>query len=115
MIQLALASLRNRKFTTILTILSIAFSVSLFLGVEKIRVGAKDSFSNTISQTDLQCFGDVNGSVTVTVNSGGSGAGYTYVWAPNPPAGQGTPTASGLTTGIWTVTMEDALLCDTTL
>ncbi|MBK9190571.1 MAG: SprB repeat-containing protein [Crocinitomicaceae bacterium] len=69
----------------------------------------------TISQTDLQCFGDVNGSVTVTVNSGGSGAGYTYVWAPNPPAGQGTPTASGLTTGIWTVTIEDALLCDTTL
>jgi len=73
------------------------------------------TYDITINQTNLQCFGDVNGSVTVTVNSGGSGAGYTYTWAPNPPVGQGTPTASGLTAGVWTVTIEDALLCDTTL
>lgn len=69
----------------------------------------------TATQTDLLCSGDVNGTISVTVNSGGSGAGYTYTWAPVPPVGQGTPNVSGLGAGIWTVTIEDALLCDTTL
>ncbi|MGZ3672552.1 MAG: ABC transporter permease [Bdellovibrionota bacterium] len=53
LLRLAYFSLRNRKFTTGLTVLSIALSVSLLLGVEKIRLGARDSFNNTISQTDL--------------------------------------------------------------
>lgn len=50
---IAIKSLWNRRVTSVLTIASIALSVSLLLGVEKIRVGARDSFSNTISQTDL--------------------------------------------------------------
>ena len=50
---LAWKSLRNRRFTTGLTIASIAISVALLLGVEKVRLGARDSFANTISQTDL--------------------------------------------------------------
>jgi putative ABC transport system permease protein len=53
LIRLAFRSLKNRAFTTSLTVLSIAISVALLLGVEKIRIGARDSFSNTISQTDL--------------------------------------------------------------
>jgi putative ABC transport system permease protein len=53
LLNLAYHSLRNRKFTTFLTVLSITVSVSLLIGVEKIRVGARDSFNNTISQTDL--------------------------------------------------------------
>lgn len=53
LIRLAFRSLKNRAFTTGLTVLSIAISVALLLGVEKVRVGARDSFSNTISQTDL--------------------------------------------------------------
>jgi putative ABC transport system permease protein len=53
LLNLAYHSLKNRKFTTFLTVLSITISVCLLIGVEKIRVGAKDSFSNTISQTDL--------------------------------------------------------------
>ncbi|MBI3136713.1 MAG: gliding motility-associated C-terminal domain-containing protein [Bacteroidetes bacterium] len=67
----------------------------------------------TSSQTNLLCFGNTDGSATVTVNSGGSGAGYTYTWAPVPPVGQGTPTASGLSAGIYSVTISDPLLCDT--
>lgn len=51
--RLAYHSLKNRKFTTFLTVASIAVSVALLLGVEKTRLGARDSFSNTISQTDL--------------------------------------------------------------
>jgi putative ABC transport system permease protein len=43
----------NRKFTTILTILSIAVSTSLLLGVDKTRKSARASFINTISGTDL--------------------------------------------------------------
>ena len=52
-LRLAWQSVLNRKFTTILTILSIAVSVVLILGVEKVRSGARVSFTNTISGTDL--------------------------------------------------------------
>lgn len=52
-LRLAWQSVLNRKFTTILTILSIAVSVVLILGVEKVRSGARVSFANTISGTDL--------------------------------------------------------------
>ena len=50
---LALKSLINRRFTISLTILSIALSVALLLGVERIRTESKRSFTNTISGTDL--------------------------------------------------------------
>jgi putative ABC transport system permease protein len=51
--RLALRSLGNRRLTAILTILSIGLSVALLLGVEKVRSGARESFANTISGTDL--------------------------------------------------------------
>ena len=53
MFTMAVKSLKNRKFTTILTIASIALSVTLLLGVERIRKEAKASFVKTISGTDL--------------------------------------------------------------
>ena len=46
-------SLKSRRSTAILTIFSIAVSVVLLLGVEKVRVNAQSSFANTISGTDL--------------------------------------------------------------
>ena len=52
-LKLAWQSLINRKMTAILTVLSIALSVSLLLGVKKVRTGTKNSFLNTISGTDL--------------------------------------------------------------
>ncbi|EPN4953625.1 ABC transporter permease [Vibrio diabolicus] len=51
--KLAWKSLINRKTTAILTIMTVAISVILLLGVERIRTQAKDSFANTISGTDL--------------------------------------------------------------
>ncbi|HHX8449385.1 MULTISPECIES: ABC transporter permease [Vibrio] len=51
--KLAWKSLINRKATAILTIMTVAISVILLLGVERIRTQAKDSFANTISGTDL--------------------------------------------------------------
>jgi len=50
---LARQSLTNRFLTTSLTALSIALSVALLVGVENIRTGMRESFSNTISGTDL--------------------------------------------------------------
>ncbi len=50
---LALKSLRNRKFTAALTALSIALSMLLLLGVERIRHESRESFAAMISGTDL--------------------------------------------------------------
>lgn len=52
-LSLAWKSARNRKVTAILSILTVAISVILLLGVERIRTQAKSSFANTISGTDL--------------------------------------------------------------
>jgi len=52
-VSLALKSLWNRRLATVLTVVSIAFSVSLFLGIERIRIGAHEGFAHTISKTDL--------------------------------------------------------------
>lgn len=51
--RLAVKSLRSRWLTALLTVLAIAVSVTLLLGVEKIRSGARQSFVDTISGTDL--------------------------------------------------------------
>ena len=52
-LQLALKSLLNRRFTALLTLLSIALSVALLIGVERVRTEARNSFASTISGTDL--------------------------------------------------------------
>jgi putative ABC transport system permease protein len=52
-LRLALQSLFNRWITALLTVIAIAISVMLLLGVEKVRTGARASFSGTISGTDL--------------------------------------------------------------
>ena len=53
LLHLARKSLTNRLLTTSLTALSIAFSVALLVGVENVRTGMRESFSNTVSGTDL--------------------------------------------------------------
>jgi putative ABC transport system permease protein len=50
---LAWKSLLNRRFTAVLTVLSIALSVALLIGVERLRTEARASFANTLSGTDL--------------------------------------------------------------
>ena len=53
LLQLVIKSLRFRKFTVGLTIFSLALSVMLLLGVDTVRIQAKQNFVNTISGTDL--------------------------------------------------------------
>ena len=67
-LRLALASLRARALTVGMTVLSIALAVALFLGVEKVRTGARASFADTISGTDL-IVGARSGSVQLLLYS----------------------------------------------
>jgi putative ABC transport system permease protein len=67
-LRLAFASLMARALTVGMTILAIGLSVALFLGVEKVRTGAKASFADTISGTDL-IVGARSGSVQLLLYS----------------------------------------------
>jgi putative ABC transport system permease protein len=68
MLSLALKSLLNRRFTAGLILLSIALSVALLLGVERLRVESRTSFANTISGTDL-IVGARSGSINLLLYS----------------------------------------------
>ncbi len=50
---LSFKSLNSRKLVSALCVFSIALSLSLFLIVEKLRVGVENGFTNTISDADL--------------------------------------------------------------
>ena len=66
--RIAAKSLLNRRTSVVLTIISIAVSIALLLGVEKVRDQAKQSFANTISGTDL-IVGARSGSVQLLLYS----------------------------------------------
>src|SRR5258708_6545123 len=53
LLRLAFKSLRSRSLTTTLTIFSIALSVMLLVGVDRLRDAAQVGFSGTLSRTDL--------------------------------------------------------------
>lgn len=52
-LSLAVNSLKSRRSSVLLTLLSIVVSVSLLISVEHIRSQAKESFSRTVSDVDL--------------------------------------------------------------
>jgi putative ABC transport system permease protein len=53
MFKIAFRSLLNRRLTVILAIITVALSVLLLVGVERLRSEARNSFANTVSGTDL--------------------------------------------------------------
>ena len=53
LVSLAARSLWNRRGTAVLVVVSIALSVTLLLGVERLRDQARTSFANTVSEVDL--------------------------------------------------------------
>ena len=53
MLRLALASAWNRRTTLGLTVLAIALSVTMLLGVERARSSAREGFAQAVSGTDL--------------------------------------------------------------
>lgn len=52
-LSLAIKSLLNRRYTVLLILFSIALSVAMLLGVERLRTESRAAFANTISGTDL--------------------------------------------------------------
>ncbi|MDR6969397.1 hypothetical protein J2X31_003428, partial [Flavobacterium arsenatis] len=69
-------------------------------------INAPSALTATQSQTDVSCNGGSNGTASV-VASGGTGS-YTYSWS---PSGGTAATASGLSSGNYTVTITDANGC----
>ncbi len=53
LLPLALKSAWNRRYTLVLTLIAIALSVTLLLGIERLRQDARDSFAQAVSGTDL--------------------------------------------------------------
>ena len=50
---LSLHSIANRRLSVLLTVIAVALSVALLLGVERLRNDAKAGFAQTLSGTDL--------------------------------------------------------------
>ena len=67
-LRLSKKSLFNRKVTTGLTVFTIALSIILLLGIERIRNGTRQSFENTVSKVDL-IIGARSGSVNLLLYS----------------------------------------------
>lgn len=82
---------------------------------DNIEIFAPPTYDVTSVITNLSCSGGADGAIDLTINDGGSGSGYTFVWAPVPPVGDGTANVSGLSAGVWTVTIADDQGCDTTM
>ena len=53
LIPLAIKSAWNRRFSLGLTVLAIALSVTLLLGIERLRQDAREGFAQSVSGTDL--------------------------------------------------------------
>ena len=64
------------------------------------------SFNVTANSTNVKCYGGNDGTATSSVTGGTPG--YTYSWS---PSGGTTSSASGLTSGTYTVTVTDAGGC----
>ncbi|MCL4283220.1 MAG: gliding motility-associated C-terminal domain-containing protein [Flavobacteriales bacterium] len=73
----------------------------------------EQSILATVSTVDGLCWDECTGEATATA-SGGAG-GFTFQWTPEPGAGQGTNSVTGLCQGPGTVTITDAAGCDTTI
>ena len=72
---------------------------------ETFQIDESTDLEATVADTDVLCFGDADGTLTV-VATGGT-PGYTYLWSD----GQTTATATGLVAGTYTVTVTDANGC----
>lgn len=75
--------------------------------IDNIQITAPSSITITSTEVDVLCNGDATGSATA--NPSGGTPGYTYLW--NTIPAQTTATATGLTAGIYEVTVTDANGC----
>lgn len=77
---------------------------------DQVVVSLSNAFVNaSLAPTGIDCFGNANGSIAFSPTASGN----TYAW--NDALQQNTPTATDLVPGTYTITVTDALGCDTTL
>lgn len=85
-------------------------NASLCVAVDSVTISSPPQIMPNETITPIVCNGDANGAIDL-VPSGGTGAGYTYVWTPAPPVGDGTANVSGLSAGTWCVDISDSDGC----
>ncbi|MEW6470233.1 MAG: T9SS type A sorting domain-containing protein [Bacteroidota bacterium] len=73
---------------------------------QSVTITEPAALSSSFTSTDVDCFGNSSGSITLTVNGGTPG--YSYAWA---PIGGTNAVASGLAAGSYTCTVTDANNC----
>ncbi len=78
--------------------------------IDTVQINSIGGPSLSISGTDDACSQGVG---TATVNATGGTGSYTYTWNTTPP--QNTPTATGLTAGTYTVTVDDGGPCPSSI
>ncbi|MDA9783213.1 gliding motility-associated C-terminal domain-containing protein [Vicingaceae bacterium] len=83
------------------------------LSVETITITQPNQFSISEIIIGNDCFGGINGGITLSVS--GAAGNFSYLWTPAPANGQGTNAVSGLAAGTYTVNILDGNGCDTTL
>ena len=83
---------------------------------EEIIVGSATVINAIGAETDVQCFGADNGSITMMPTVTGTSNGpFSYQWSNNIPASNTTATANGLSADFYSVTVSDPAGCiDTT-
>ncbi|MBK6527301.1 MAG: SprB repeat-containing protein [Crocinitomicaceae bacterium] len=86
---------------------------SLCVTVEPITIASPSQIIDNATLTPVTCNNDTDGSI-VLAPTGGSGAGYTYIWNPVPSNGQGTNQATNIGSGTWTVDITDSDGCTET-
>lgn len=66
---------------------------------------------DSVTSTDVLCYGDNTGTATIFITSGTGTVPFSYDWDPGT---QFTPTANGLTMGLYTITVTDHNGCTVT-
>ncbi|MGC9331023.1 MAG: beta strand repeat-containing protein, partial [Bacteroidales bacterium] len=79
--------------------------VAPLMSTSEANIIEPDEIITSVSTVDVSCFGSATGEATVTA-SGGTGT-LTYIWSD----GQTTATATGLSSGAYSVTVEDENGC----
>ncbi|MEQ8907920.1 MAG: gliding motility-associated C-terminal domain-containing protein [Vicingaceae bacterium] len=80
---------------------------------ETVTINQPDAFDVRETIVATNCANTCDGSISLIVN--GASSPYSFVWSPAPANGQGTNSVSGLCAGSYSVRIEDASGCDTTL
>ena len=76
---------------------------------QSITVSEPNPIINNFNVTDVLCHGDDNGIATANIDPNSGASPFIYLW--NDPLSQNTPTASGLSGGIYSVVVTDAHGC----